>query len=1193
MEPNVNTPDIQTQFLDSQYSPPSFSVGEKVETEDADELKYLESTVPFDATVTADDAFGTQLVNLAGETQVLSIAGETQVYDDAECSENMATQLFDVFDNQVAGVMGGKGTEEAQDFGDSDEQSDDESIRSDGGQSVDGEKIYNSLHEHHNKGLLERFDPLPDKEHITEVHVSTATCVVEGSLKPKPGPIRLGFTSVRVASLRASALAARMTLKGISNGSCSPPSKNQSLGVGEEVDQEHDIGQCNGKTRGSKNKNLWVGSRTARKLFTEDSHDDCRGLPLNLNNVEGEELPHLPACDDGLAGLSYVDSQEPGELSQANALTFLEGFLKDNVGEFEQADCVKKIGGKPNSVSSTEGLQGFAKKAIDRNIIGEAAIFDWDDSREHEGGGEIFRSRNEEFFYGGGHGRKSFTLPWKPEGSRLDENRDHEENLDFDNNRTGLAHSESKLMWHNSKVSGKTVQTMKLKKTLVSESDKEFSDHPCGQSENNGTETDVPEMSNIGFDTQMAAEAMEALFHGESIANHDDKDAYQGNENNVKGSCRGSLGGNTNKVIHLSQPFCRKGASLSDIGFASLKNLESMSANSRKESSISLEKHSDNVRKQSGVELVRKQSKRVHLIAEECLTANGNGNSKKKISKTIGKRKAGGTFNRSCTNESNRYDGSGVSAVKKQHLQGEVGACASVSRQTRQLLVGNHLKKTENASGDSREELNYPIEVCALIEKSNSSSAIQASEVLEETSSILGSNQSRKVRSIKSSQHDLLAPELIDCNNGSIIDSLRYPRRRRSHRNLSGQENGFDCLDGVLEPSVRLKYIQNSVSKRKRSWGDAKIPFVVSNLKKTRSGHASIDGKSGDVDVKIITKDLTDAKAGKDSERNSDASCPSSTGKVNSRLDESPRERCKPSDFACTTPTPVNCKTPENAASPVCMGSEYFKLSCRRNLSRPNLLKEICSLSAAVPELASVSKASRKRRDMSDVRVFYSHHLDEDIMKQQKKILARLGFTTVSSIMDATHFIADQFVRTRNILEAIASGKPVVTHLWLESCGQASCFIDEKNYILRDAKKEREFGFCMPVSLARASQHPLLEGRRVFITPNIKPSKETISSLVKAAQGQAVERTCRSSLKKDDIPENLLVLSCEEDYVICVPFLEKGAAVYSSELLLNGIVTQKLEYERHRLFADHVRKTHSTVWIGKEDNQFLPVTKHK
>lgn len=89
--------------------------------------------------------------------------------------------------------------------------------------------------------------------------------------------------------------------------------------------------------------------------------------------------------------------------------------------------------------------------------------------------------------------------------------------------------------------------------------------------------------------------------------------------------------------------------------------------------------------------------------------------------------------------------------------------------------------------------------------------------------------------------------------------------------------------------------------------------------------------------------------------------------------------------------------------------------------------------------------------------------------------MARLGVPIASSSSDATHFVADKFVRTRNMLEAIALGKPVVTHLWLESCGQASCFIDEKNYILRDTKKEKEIGFNMPVTLARACSNPLLK----------------------------------------------------------------------------------------------------------------------
>lgn len=61
------------------------------------------------------------------------------------------------------------------------------------------------------------------------------------------------------------------------------------------------------------------------------------------------------------------------------------------------------------------------------------------------------------------------------------------------------------------------------------------------------------------------------------------------------------------------------------------------------------------------------------------------------------------------------------------------------------------------------------------------------------------------------------------------------------------------------------------------------------------------------------------------------------------------------------------------------------------------------------------------------------------------------------------------------MLEAIALAKHVVTPLWLESCREASCLVDEKNYVLRDIKKEKEIGFSMAVSLTRASHHPLLQ----------------------------------------------------------------------------------------------------------------------
>ncbi|KNA09244.1 hypothetical protein SOVF_154950 [Spinacia oleracea] len=321
------------------------------------------------------------------------------------------------------------------------------------------------------------------------------------------------------------------------------------------------------------------------------------------------------------------------------------------------------------------------------------------------------------------------------------------------------------------------------------------------------------------------------------------------------------------------------------------------------------------------------------------------------------------------------------------------------------------------------------------------------------------------------------------------------------------------------------------------------------------------------------------------SSKKQNAASPPAKGTLGSAtMHGSPGNLQKSSNQADTTP--INLRTPASAVSPICMGDGYHTPSCKKSLS---LKKEFNSLIDNEQRGSSPFKGLRRRRDMNSVRVLFSRHLDDDTIRQQKKILSRFGVSVASSILEATHFVADMFARTRNMLEAIAYAKPVVTHLWLESCGQSNCFIDEKNYILRDAKKEKELGFSMPGSLARASRYPLLEGKRVLITPNAKPGKEVILSLVKAVHGQAVERMGRSVSNIDD----LLVISCEEDFEVCVPLLEKGIAIYSSELLLNGIITQRLEYERYRLFVAHVKKTRTTLWLKKGGEQFLRVTKTK
>uniref|UniRef100_A0A5B6Z966 BRCT domain-containing protein n=1 Tax=Davidia involucrata TaxID=16924 RepID=A0A5B6Z966_DAVIN len=1221
----VDLSDTETQPFDSQFSPPSLS-GEKFKGEDVNDLQLLQSTELFEDTVLLEDAFETQVMNLAGETQIL---------DDTDCIMNEGTQLLDGCNNEVTVNSDGEGTDRTEVLGDTEELSDDDSVKGVGNCPLDlGDMVYTSLCKQGDMGYKVESDEFSYE-------------------RQSSGPVRRGFTSVRAASLRASGLAARSKAsKVINNGSRSIRSDSQSLkehiaeddGVPvvrdsanfrEEIDQDHVMGEYNEQMNGRRNESKCrIGSSIVRKLFMEDAFAEIKGHNDYINNTGGEaDLPQLLTCNNELAGLSYVNSQEPGESSQANALDFVDRFLNFSVIEFDQEiDFRKSTGEKKKHVSSAKGTQSLAKICNLKSTVGERGTFDWDDSREDEGGGEFFSRKKEAFFDNDVQRRRSFTQHRKPQhlnskgSGAVNGSRDKEERLDIHDKIIGLDHSDLRLVLHNPKWKDTTTQVTetKFRKNLIKELDEQLNIDSSDGREATGTDKDMEDMLNVGFDTQMAAEAMGALCHGVDVTDNDFNDANQGAKNMYKSYPKGE----TKNRAHSKKDSLKKRSSSSDCGVITRKSKKTKRIVTKlsKESSVSLQKQVKNAKKQRDLEVVKAEPKRVQSYAEVHFATNVSENLDKITSKVVNHRKEERALKRSdIDNVDNCHvaaSSSGLISAKKPCLQEQLGTFIPIAYRTRQCRVANQLKPVGNATND-RAEINYLTEVGALKGKRKSCwTGFDSFEVLnpKEKSFELGSNQSGELENVKLTGHDQSNPKIAG-KTIVKIDELSYPSGRRTQRKVSGQLDGTGNLRGSSNQSVgqeangqsiaKLKWSKtNSIStcmdlgiKRKtRSSACAgsvlqaldtqsKQRSFQQSVDKVGSGDAALNCNSVAINGSEIPKDVGGVQASKrtDGKSDEDTTLSAEGAGVKARLEASPREGCKQSGSACATP--ANCRTPINAASPICMGDEYLKQSCRKNLSRSSLMKEINSLIANGPEPTSALKDTRRRRDMANVHVLFSHHLDEDIIKQQKKILARLGASVASSISDATHFITDKFVRTRNMLEAIAFGKPVVTHLWLESCGQASCFIDEKNYILRDAKKEKEFGFSLPVSLARACQCPLLRGHKVYITPNTKPGKELLASLVKAVQGLAVERIGRSSLKDDKIPDELLVLSCEEDYAVCVPFLEKGAAVYSSELLLNGIVTQKLEYERHRLFVDHVKRTRSTIWLKKDSNRYLPVTK--
>ncbi|KAK1390514.1 BRCT domain-containing protein [Heracleum sosnowskyi] len=1083
VNPQADVSDADTEFMDTQPSP-------------------LLGCGLFDNTVPSED----------DETQGACLAGETQAVDDLG-AEDLCTQLFDDCDTEVVVETDDDGTKQNEVLSDTEALSDVVSAKRVDSRTVEEETMLQTGVQKQNGGE------------------SKEVQIIE---ECNTGPVLQGFTSLRVAAIRSSGLAARnMPLKRTDNTSCSNTIDGQheaessvtlnSLG---QLDQRHNLEEHDDKIKGSSSENkCTVGNSAVRKLLNEDISNE-KGLDINFSNTGKEEnFPPVCSSERELAGLSYVDSQEPGEASQTIALDFVDKFLKVNDIEFDQeAEIIKSTGGKSKALSGAKGTQSLAKRA---NHICSASggTFDWDDYQEDEGGGEFFSKKKEAFFKDGRKAHQSFPQPRDLKRRNpnncwaVKENSDKVEQQDISCNVASVFYSNSKLLSQKPKQIDKSV---KVAGKSIGENLIKRLDDARDEMVETGTKKDNPDLLDVGVDTQLAADAMEALCYGVGLNGHDSNLANQDVEVFVPGTAKGKH----RKKLESDKDFVQKRPS---------RNLRS--AVTTRES---------NQTKMSGPGLTR-ASKQCHKTEDMCNLRCAL------IDDTMNERE----LERGVIGENGRClvsASSGKKALQKQHAQEQLGTYLPIACRTRQKASNQTQRDTKTSIVLRKGIDNLSAPIAPKRKRSRASFNTLAREKCTELKSI----------------------------GPGHLGETKVTNQKLSKEEIHGNSKiKFTQMKSGIKRKILASGVSDLASRQRQS----KKGLVDDTSVEHNPCYRNAIGASEDLDV--FKAQIDEFTAGK----SHSAITAAEEANVNPGSRVSLKDICTPKSSAYMTPKHYG--TPINEASPICMDKEYHRQSSRKKLLRSPLKREVNKIIADGPKSAYTSKDLRKRRDITQVHVLFSQHLDGDLIKQQKKVLFRLGASVASSIPDATHFIADEFVRTRNMLEAIAYGKPVVTHFWLERCGQASCLIDERNFILRDAKKEKEIGFSLPDSLARACQHPLLEGCRVLITRNAKPGKDILASLVKSVHGMVIERIGRSAPKDEVIPSDLIVLSCEEDYADCVPFLEKGASVYSSELLLNGIVIQKLEYERHQLFAENVRKVHSTVRLRRDGDEFIPVAKCK
>ncbi|XP_072961526.1 uncharacterized protein [Typha angustifolia] len=773
-----------------------------------------------------------------------------------------------------------------------------------------------------------------------------------------------------------------------------------------------------------------------------------------LGNIYSD-LPHS-------GGIDYLGSQQPSEFSQANAMGVVDKLLSENdTGSSQEVSTSKVTVKNSASILSAKVAQCLASRADRSCSIRKARIFDWVDGLEDEAGGTVFSRVNDFSSENRGKALQSQSLII---GGACDKSGDKEaRNLKIYPRPNSSTCSSSTLL----------SESLRSEKPNMSEAEnEEVQKHMDDQSsliylEQQTEATDVLEdiygTDDVGPNTQIAAEAMETLFHGPYI-NHVLREDAHPNDQILSKDCTKEAS-SVHDLLEKMVPSCH--------------DLEGTTSHSKRRKVFS-----------TGI------TEGIPRPSEKYLD---NSTVRKKLSNAAEKTKVRGSLARHPNGFSE---------------QTKAEACF--------VLMDKRIppkKLIEHTTPSAK--------LCDVLSSKRSSSSKGSNRIIGLEMNIASYSQvpDKKCKSLK--EHS--SPSLTE----GPFSRLKV---KRTHALTLGNST-VDCNMNNQSLLVNAKgSLADILDKAKRKRRSTLTKSQISAAGSTDSSSDTLALVTSEVLLKEVSKSNHLAES-------------SNIEHVNK---ENVKDKVQQSSLTC--PEPLR---EINRVLPTCRVQVPAKASGSRELLMLERKEEV--LNWLIDR--------RRKKDMTRVRALFSQHLDQQIIKQQRKILARFGAPVVSSISEATHFIADKFARTRNMLEAIAMGKPVVTCMWLESCRQASYFIDEKCYILRDLVKEKEIGFSMPVSLCQARRYPLLQGRRVLITPKAKPDRELLISLVKAAHGQPLERNSRAAMTAEIAQDNIFIISCEEDYEICLPLLKKGIEAFNSELLLNGIVIQKLEFQRHRLFA--------------------------
>ncbi|XP_068425951.1 mediator of DNA damage checkpoint protein 1 isoform X2 [Clinocottus analis] len=208
--------------------------------------------------------------------------------------------------------------------------------------------------------------------------------------------------------------------------------------------------------------------------------------------------------------------------------------------------------------------------------------------------------------------------------------------------------------------------------------------------------------------------------------------------------------------------------------------------------------------------------------------------------------------------------------------------------------------------------------------------------------------------------------------------------------------------------------------------------------------------------------------------------------------------------------------------------------------------------SSASPAAGGQSRAARQA-----YKVLFTGVMDEE----GERVLACLGGSMAKGVADMNFLVTDKVRRTVKFLCAVAKGVPIVNTHWLDESGKAGSFLSPNAFVVKDPEQEKKFNFCLQESLRIASSQSLLQDYEIHVTKSVKPEPVHMKDII-SSSGATFLPKMPSSHKPRTV-----VISCEEDWLLCGPALSASLPVVTAEFILTGILRQKLDLQAHKLSA--------------------------